>query len=45
MLECTNLATNVVDFETYETHEAFVERMRGKHSKKTSFWSLVTRVR
>jgi hypothetical protein len=40
LLECASLATNVGDFGEYETHEAFVARMRGNHGKKTSFWSL-----
>ena len=42
LLECASLATNIGDFGKYETHESFLARMRGKHGKKTSFWSLVT---
>lgn len=38
--ECASLAANVGDFGKYETHEAFVARMRSKHGKKSSFWSL-----
>jgi hypothetical protein len=40
LLECASLAANVGDFGKYETHEAFVARIRGKHRKKSSFWSL-----
>jgi hypothetical protein len=39
LLECASLAANVGDFGKYETHEAFVARIRGKHGKKSSFWS------
>jgi hypothetical protein len=40
--ECASLASSIADFAQHETHEAFVARSRGKHGKKTSFWSLVT---
>ncbi|MGJ0393156.1 MAG: DUF6880 family protein [Methylocystis sp.] len=40
LLECASLIANVGDFGKLEPHEAFVARMRGKHGKKTSFWSL-----
>jgi hypothetical protein len=39
LLECVGLAANIGDFGTHETHQAFVARLRGKHGKKTSFWS------
>jgi hypothetical protein len=39
LLECAGLAANIGDFGKHETHQAFVARMRGKHGKKTSFWS------
>jgi hypothetical protein len=39
LLECAGLAANIGDFGKHETHPAFVARMRGKHGKKTSFWS------
>jgi hypothetical protein len=42
LLECASLAASVGDFGKYETHEAFVARIRGKHGKKSSFWSLTT---
>jgi hypothetical protein len=40
LLECASLAANVADFGRLETHEVFVARMRSKHGKKSSFWSL-----
>lgn len=39
LLECAGLAANIADFGKHETHQAFVARVRGKHGKKTSFWS------
>ncbi|MBM3578415.1 MAG: hypothetical protein FJX40_12315 [Alphaproteobacteria bacterium] len=40
--ECASLAPAIADFGKHETHESFVARMRSKHGKKSSFWSLVT---
>lgn len=40
--ECASLAANVGDYGKYETHEDFAARMRSKHGKKSSFWSLTT---
>jgi hypothetical protein len=40
LLECASLAATVADFGRHETHEVFVARMRNKHGKKSSFWSL-----
>jgi hypothetical protein len=40
--ECASLAANVGDYGKYETHENFAARMRSKHGKKSSFWSLTT---
>jgi hypothetical protein len=42
LLECASLASSIQDFGTLETHEAYVDRLRGKHGKKSSFWSLVS---
>jgi len=40
--ECSSLAAMIADLGKRETHENFVKRLRGKHGKKSSFWSLVT---
>ncbi|MGE0236465.1 DUF6880 family protein [Methylocystis sp.] len=41
-LECASLASSIADFGKCETHETFATKLRGKHGKKSSFWSLVT---
>jgi hypothetical protein len=40
--ECSSLATAIADFGKWETHYCFVNRLREKHGKKSSFWGLVT---
>ncbi|MGO9768660.1 MAG: DUF6880 family protein [Roseiarcus sp.] len=42
LLECASLALSIQDFGKFGTHEAFVEKLRAKHGKKGSFWSLVS---
>src|SRR4051812_10576464 len=41
LLECRSLVDSIQEFGTFETHEAFVSRLRAKHSRKTGFWSQV----
>ena len=40
LLECRSLATSIADHAPFETHEAFVSRLRAKHGRKSGFWSL-----
>jgi hypothetical protein len=42
LLECASLASTMQDFGTFETHDAYVSRLRGEHGRKTSFWSLAS---
>lgn len=42
LLECASLAPGIRDFGAFETHDAFVGRMRAKHGRKTGFWSQVS---
>jgi hypothetical protein len=42
LLECASLASSIPDFGKFETHLAFVGRLRSKHGRKTAFWSLVS---
>jgi hypothetical protein len=42
LLECRSLVASIQDFGTFETHEAFVNRLRAKHGRKTGFWSQVS---
>ena len=41
-MECGSLASSIRDFGTFETHEAYVARLRAQHGKKSSFWSLIS---
>ena len=42
LLECRSLAAGIQDFGTFETHEAFVGRLRARHGRKTGFWNQVS---
>jgi hypothetical protein len=44
LLECRSLAASIRDFGEFETHEAFVSRLRAGHGRKTGFWSQVGEV-
>jgi hypothetical protein len=44
LLECRSLAAGIRGFGTFETHEAFVGRLRARHGRKTGFWSQVSEV-
>lgn len=40
LAECKNLAKNISDFGSFETHVSFVNRLLEHHDRKTSFWSM-----
>jgi hypothetical protein len=42
LMDCTSLALSLQDFGSFETHDAYVLRLRGEHGRKTSFWSLIS---
>jgi hypothetical protein len=42
LLECRSLAAGIQAFGTFETHEAFVGRLRARHGRKTGFWNQVS---
>jgi hypothetical protein len=44
LLECQALAAGIRDFGSFETHEAFVDRLRARHGRKTGFWAQVSGV-
>ncbi len=44
LLECQSLAPSIRDFGAFETHEAFVSRLRARHGRKTGFWAQVSEV-
>jgi hypothetical protein len=39
--ECESLADRIEDFGSFDTHEAYVKRLKAHHGRKSSFWSLV----
>ena len=40
-LECRTLEAGIGDHGGFETHEAFVARLRARHGRKAGFWSRV----
>ena len=42
LMECESLDSAIQDFGAFETHEAYTDRLRGEHGRKSSFWSLIT---
>ena len=42
LAECQSLALLISDFSGFDSHTAFVARLRGKHSRKVGFWTLVS---
>jgi Family of unknown function (DUF6880) len=39
---CAGLASAIADYAPFETHEAYVSRLRRDHGKKTAFWSMIS---
>jgi hypothetical protein len=39
LMECQSLGSAIQDYDPFETHQAFVARLRAKHGRKTGFWS------
>ena len=44
LLECRMLEAGTGDHGEFETHEAFVTRLRARHGRKAGFWSRVEEV-
>ncbi len=42
LLECASLALGIRDWGTFETHEAFADRLRTKQGRKIGFWIQVS---
>lgn len=42
LLQCESLTREIADYGPFEAHDAYLERLRTKHGRKTSFWSLLT---
>ena len=41
LAECQSLASLISDYGQFETHDAFVARLRTRHGRKSGFWPLV----
>ena len=41
LLECRALEPGIADHGRFETHEAFVARLRTRHGRKAGFWDRV----
>ncbi|CDM59780.1 MULTISPECIES: DUF6880 family protein [Rhizobium] len=39
LFECERLSTKISDFDTFTSHPGYVAELRGKHAKKTGFWT------
>lgn len=39
--ECTSLAANIEDYQTFENHDAFIHRLKKEHGRKSGFWNLI----
>ncbi|MFC3569913.1 DUF6880 family protein [Paracoccus simplex] len=40
LVSCARLARDIPDFGTFETHDAYVARLKEEHGRKFGFWSL-----
>jgi hypothetical protein len=40
--DCAGLAPTIADYGSFETHEAYVSRLRRHHARKTAFWGMVS---
>jgi len=38
---CAELAPRIEDFGAFETHDAYVARLKGQHGRKSGFWAYV----
>lgn len=41
LMECSSLATHIDDYLKFENHDAFLERLKKEHGRKSGFWSLI----
>ena len=43
LASCARLAGDIPDFGAFETHDAYVARLKEEHGRKFGFWSLMAR--
>jgi len=41
LMQCGQLAKSVVEFGSFETHDAYLGKLKAHHGRKSSFWSLI----
>jgi hypothetical protein len=42
LCDCAGLASAIQDYASFDTHEAYVSRLRRDHGRKAAFWSMVS---
>jgi hypothetical protein len=42
LLQCESLDREITDYQRFEVHDAYRNRLRTEHGRKTSFWSLLS---
>ena len=38
---CSYLARSIEDFGAFETHDAYLARLKAQHGRKFGFWSMI----
>jgi endonuclease YncB( thermonuclease family) len=38
---CSGLASNIDDYQKFESHDAYVEKLKKAHGRKSGFWGLL----
>ncbi len=39
--DCAGLASAIANYASFETHDAYVSKLRQEHGRKTAFWSMI----
>lgn len=42
LMECESLAATIKEFGAFETHAAYLARLKAEHGRKSGFWSLIS---
>lgn len=42
LMVCSSLAAHIDDYQKFESHDAYVERLKKAHGRKSGFWGFVT---
>ena len=41
LMVCSGLASNIDDYQKFESHDAYVEKLKKAHGRKSGFWGLL----